>query len=724
MERQKGSFVFAGGKIKIFGGSATATVLKAGREEDVSLKEALWVSCLSGLPGIKIGASFRNRDSTAVSLRRFNLVEGEMVLKGDLSQWRFFPIGTVGKRATLFSEKVLSRYETIRAVYRSFNAEPPTLPPHPRYEDPRWRESKDVAVITNQDGDTILIGAAGAPVAYVEVSLFIDGNSVKILVTSEMDDVVVEPGEERASQEVVFLSLPMLEAMEVWAKMVAESHGYRINRHPLVGWCSWYNEKQNRISEQDIVGIIEATKKEKDRLSFQVIQIDDGYQKTVGDWQTNERFPRGLSSLVKRIKEAGLMPGLWLAPLAVNDSLPLFYHHPDWFQRDQDGNLLDRSWTGWGGRSYALDPTHPEVQKYLRTIIQDAVLLGFEYLKLDFNELAEGVRFFNPKKTRLEAMRDLFRLYREAMGEKVYLLSGIGLERGALGFADAMRIGPDAVAEWDAPVPWCIRESIRAVLFTQPVHRVWWNNDPDVTYLKPYRKLTAQELKTWHSAVGLSCGTVMISELLGSKDYSRHFRNLEILTPPPSEKVRPFDLGKGEYPQCFGFRLLRPWEDSAVVMVWNPEKDWQRLVIDLERIGLSGSQNYHVWSFWDEAYLGVFKKSWSTPEIPFRDCLVVKITPADKDGTVPVLVGSTLHISCGAAEVANLLFFKDCLQIELTNSGARNGRLFLYAANRRPEIKEVCGCRTKGVEVVDANLYSLGIEERVRGKQQSLILKV
>ena len=81
-------------------------------------------------------------------------------------------------------------------------------------------------------------------------------------------------------------------------------------------------------------------------------------------------------------------------------------------------------------------------------------------------------------------------------------------------------------------------------------------------------------------------------------------------------------------------------------MIWNPEKKPRRLSVDFKKIGLNGRQKYHLWSFWDEKYFGEAVGKWQSPVLAPRDCLVLKITGTKP---VPVLVGSTLHISCGAS---------------------------------------------------------------------------
>ena len=211
------------------------------------------------------------------------------------------------------------------------------------------------------------------------------------------------------------------------------------------------------------------------------------------------------------------------------DALGLFREHPDWFQKGMDGKVL-----GTADEEQYLDPTHPGARKFIRAMVRNARAEGFRYFKIDYNQVDHNCRYFNPKKTRFEAFRDLYTLYREEMGDS-YLLACADYERATFGLADASRTGWDSRAYWDfAPgkPPICILEAIRCLGQTSALNQVLLANDPDVTYLKPRDTLTEEELCTWHGFVGLLGGTMMISEPLQNPAYAERARLMEIMMPP------------------------------------------------------------------------------------------------------------------------------------------------------------------------------------------------
>jgi hypothetical protein len=58
------------------------------------------------------------------------------------------------------------------------------------------------------------------------------------------------------------------------------------------GWCSWY-ELGAAVTQADVVANLEFCAAHFDRRFLRYIQIDDGYQRAAGDWETNDKFPEG-----------------------------------------------------------------------------------------------------------------------------------------------------------------------------------------------------------------------------------------------------------------------------------------------------------------------------------------------------------------------------------------------------------------------------------------------
>jgi len=118
-----------------------------------------------------------------------------------------------------------------------------------------------------------------------------------------------------------------------------------------------------------------------------VFQIDDGWERRVGDWRPDPaKFPDGMAGLAGAISARGFVSGLWLAPFLVMPGAPLEVEHPEWILSDEAGLAVSAGWNpGWGGKVHCLDLSLPEVEDYLvglmETVVRD---WGFSFLKLDF----------------------------------------------------------------------------------------------------------------------------------------------------------------------------------------------------------------------------------------------------------------------------------------------------------------------------------------------------
>ena len=81
-------------------------------------------------------------------------------------------------------------------------------------------------------------------------------------------------------------------------------------------------------------------------LPFDVVQIDDGWEELVGDWQPNAKFPSGMRGLADRITDAGFTPGLWLAPFIALPHSRLATERPELLLRDAPASRSSPATTG------------------------------------------------------------------------------------------------------------------------------------------------------------------------------------------------------------------------------------------------------------------------------------------------------------------------------------------------------------------------------------------
>lgn len=110
---------------------------------------------------------------------------------------------------------------------------------------------------------------------------------------------------------------------------------------------------------------------------------DDGgnWWPSVGEWKpSTTRFPGGLATVVDRIRERGMVPGLWLEPEVVGVLSPAASALPDdaFFQRHEH-RVVEHE-------RYHLDMRHPAARAHLDEVIDRLIEeFGIGYFKLDYN---------------------------------------------------------------------------------------------------------------------------------------------------------------------------------------------------------------------------------------------------------------------------------------------------------------------------------------------------
>ncbi|KAG0169399.1 hypothetical protein DFQ28_003950 [Apophysomyces sp. BC1034] len=280
------------------------------------------------------------------------------------------------------------------------------------------------------------------------------------------------------------------EAWDIYASFFEDKRALKgdtnLLRH-VNGWTSWYNYYGD-VSEDIVLQNVEALQKHK--YPINIFQIDDGFQTAIGDWLSiNSKFPSGMKVVASKIKQAGFMAGLWLAPYAVGFTSTLAKEHPDWLIKDGQGKPVVAG-PNWGG-FYALDMYHPKAREYLKEVFETVLNdWGFDMVKLDFCFAAAMIPRLG--KSRGEIMWDAMVLIRELVGPtKLILGCGVPLA-SAWRKVDYCRIGSDVAPWWeDTKLKLLhVRErvstanSLVSTLVRWPMSDRMFGNDPDVMILR------------------------------------------------------------------------------------------------------------------------------------------------------------------------------------------------------------------------------------------------
>ena len=294
--------------------------------------------------------------------------------------------------------------------------------------------------------------------------------------------------------------------LERVADRIETHHPRKLFRPIPTGWCSWYCFGPD-VTAKDVLANLDVIAKQIPELKF--VQIDDGYQPAMGDWlETGEAFGGGVASVLKQIRQRGFEPAIWVAPFIAEANSRVFQQHPDWFIKGKDGEPLSSNKVTFGGWRhgpwYALDGTHPEVQKHLeqlfRTLHED---WGCTYFKLDatFWGAMHGGRFSDPKATRIEAYRRGMEAILRGAGD-AFILGCNHPIWPSFGLIDGSRSSGDISRSWQI----FSREARATLNRNWQNGRLWWN-DPDAVLLAG--NLSDDEFRFHATAIYASGGMIL-----------------------------------------------------------------------------------------------------------------------------------------------------------------------------------------------------------------------
>ncbi|MHA1250517.1 MAG: alpha-galactosidase [Candidatus Helarchaeota archaeon] len=177
---------------------------------------------------------------------------------------------------------------------------------------------------------------------------------------SQADGINIEDEETIKSERLfIIISNDEIKNLNTYVKFTSKiSEALTWHEIPK-GYCTWYNYFQN-ITEDDCV---------KNLLQIKSI--------ICGDWPEppNKKFPHGMKWLVEKIKDAGLKPGLWIAPFLISPLSKLYKEHPDWVVRNEKNKPINGGWNPnlYGGSTSSW--------KFFKGIFSSLYVFGFiDYL--------------------------------------------------------------------------------------------------------------------------------------------------------------------------------------------------------------------------------------------------------------------------------------------------------------------------------------------------------
>ena len=496
--------------------------------------------------------------------------------------------------------------------------------------------------------------------------------------------VLLKDGQSLAGEPFVLRSGPSWQALaEEWAsdkeRLLCGSR--KKKKTPSV-FCTWYYYGLT-VSYKDAAENLEKIRER--RLPYDVFQIDEGWEITLGEWEPNAKFPLPMKEAAARIREAGLIPGIWTSPFIAHESAGFWKKHPGWKLRGKDGEpvLFPMNSTVY----QVLDITIPKVRDYVedlyRKLTED---WGYVYHKLDFTRAAviyEDADRFDKTLALPEAYRLAMEAVRRGIGSDSYLLVCGGLYDACIGIADAQRTGSDVLSMWKKDdekdgktVPYTVKQNLLRWYMGEG-----WDNDADCLMLRENRVMERGTRLTLGLLSDCEIRILLLNQYLSGGLFSQteplsrisDSRLMEIRRLLPLRRIRVCaDLFSGErFPSRVQIREKAGTDPfrQAAFFNWSDEETVRPLAESLEK-----------WFDLPEKWKGerlllteYYHRRWrilrsdegaELPALGPHDAELVRLQVYREDR--PYVVGSDAHFAMGE-EVSELSVREDVLVFRVNN---------------------------------------------------------
>lgn len=438
---------------------------------------------------------------------------------------------------------------------------------------------------------------------------------------------------------------------------------------PPIGWLSWYCYFGN-FDEEKTLKTLDFADKNFKRFGFQYVQLENWQKHSWKlpvekfhhklEWD-EEKFPHGMKYISDKIKERGLIPGLWVVPLGTGEE-EQFKTHPEMYLRDESGNPLG-NWSG----DYALDPTHPDslksIYNTMHVITND---WGYDYVKVDGLELGgagyadeyytnESIasRFSNPMD---EPLRKIGNIIREAIGDQIFFTSCAGSWKRAgkiVGIANAARVGSDVLWEGNDPIWEGVVVTARAIQKAHYVHNIFWYNDPDVLAMRS--PLTTEHARLLTTMYGLSGQLLFLGDIIyelpeEKVDMLKRIMPVENVYPghiplddpekTPAETGLPWSTD--DLKDTWILHIKKPFEDWCVVALINfDETQTKTLILNASSAGLDSDSTYLLYDYWHDKFLGSMQGE-KAFDLACQSCLLLAVREEQSN---PQILSINRHVT-------------------------------------------------------------------------------
>ncbi len=530
-------------------------------------------------------------------------------------------------------------------------------------------------------------------------------------------------GWELAPQQSLKLETLMIEArddyhasLHNWAQRAADCYQPIIWPKIPAGWLgwAWVDVSNVELYEDVIIRNAEAVRRRLAGFDIEYIWESLGNLPggCPGDWLGwNENcFPQGHQWLVDKLAELDFKLGFWVGPFYVASSLEEFVDEMEDALLKKDGELAiaSRAWRfGDAGKlphnqrpnMYALDPTHPKGEEFLRHVFRTLREWGIRYYMLDFLGAASGTDHYNQHHDKsvvrgVPVMRKGLEIIAEAAGPDTYTLSSSGPTFTCVGHVTAARMGNDYgegrpmdAETYHYPATFLINRAgaatshlhastnMAAAYFT---HRKLFINDAG-NVMTVDQPLAVSDAQITATIFGINGGPVMLGDDIDriSEDRLAFIKKVFPRYPEMARPIDLFDSPSPDYPKVFHLHIEGGWDAWDIVAVLNYGDEPLTQPIPLQRLDMAPDASYLLWEFWDQRYVGTISGELNAV-VPPASARLYRLTRRREH---PWVLSTDMHVMQGNSELAEVVWNAETMTLSgtATRPAGETGSLFVCA---------------------------------------------
>jgi hypothetical protein len=288
------------------------------------------------------------------------------------------------------------------------------------------------------------------------------GQSIVAHVNFRGRTLCVDPGETIAFDPILISA--EFNAMEGW-QTIGKMYRPAMSSSRAVsasGFNTW-DFYRGAISTGELLPVLGSlrTFNETYPAKLRYFTLDDGWFPQRGSWEFDlKKFPQGEKGWAKIVHKAGMKPGVWISPFWSNKQMVDKYQMT--VQEEVPDNVI----------RYRVDPSDPNVRRYVIGRFKELSKSGYKYFKIDFLALAYTDRPFKYSKFAPErVIREFLTDIKEAIGEDAFLLGCSTVVAPCAGVCDGARIMADITENWD----------VVKGIYLRIAYRYWMNGNLFIT---------------------------------------------------------------------------------------------------------------------------------------------------------------------------------------------------------------------------------------------------